>query len=400
MRLAADGSAAGRPASAALALLVAASLPSGAFAEAGVTDTEIVFGQSAAFTGPAEELGKGMRAGIRAAFEEANRSGGVSGRTVRLVEFDDGYEPDRAVANTRRLIEEEEVFALIGAVGTPTSRSATLVTEEAGVPYVAPFTGAAFLRDHERLSTVVNLRASYQQEVDEIVDRLMQDRGITRIGVLYQNDSFGRTVHTSAIRALAARGLELAVEGVYPRNTTAVKTAVYELQLGEPEAVIFVGAYEPVATAVKWAHRIGFSPVFVTISFVGSNALALELGSLREGVFVTQVVPGTESADSEVAARYRRALEEFQPDAIEGFVSFEGYLAGLMAIAALESCGDEPDRACFLSRLRDPEPIDLGGLSLSFGAEDNQGSDQVFLTAINADGEFVPIRTLNDDFSK
>ena len=372
----------------------------GAAAETGVTDTEIVFGQSAAYSGPAGELGKGMRLGLLAAFGEANRAGGVNGRQIKLIQLDDGYEPDRSVENTRLLIEKEEVFALIGAVGTPTSRSATPIAEEAGVPYVAPFTGAGFLRDHETLSTVINFRASYQQEVNEIIDRLIEDRGITRIGVLYQNDSFGRTVHSSTIKALENRGLELVTDGVYPRNTTAVKTAVFDLQLRDPDAVIFVGAYEPVATAVKWANKIGFNPVFVTISFVGSNALARELGPLNTGVFVTQVVPHFDSTDLEAARLYRNALDEIQPGAPRGFVSFEGYMAGRMAIAALESCDSDISRECFLTRLRSAEPIQLGGMTLRFESDDNQGSDEVFLTAINSRGEFVPIRTLNDDFSK
>lgn len=372
----------------------------GAAAETGVSDTEIVFGQSAAYSGSAGELGKGMRLGLRAAFSEANRAGGVNGREIKLVQLDDGYEPDRAVENTRFLIETEEVFALIGAVGTPTSRSATPVAEEAGVPYIAPFTGAGFLRDQETLSTVINFRASYQQEVDEIIDRLIEDRGITRVGVLYQNDSFGRAVHSSAVKALANRGLELVTDGVYPRNTTAVKTAVFDLQLRDPDAVIFVGAYEPVATAVKWANQIGFSPVFVTISFVGSNALARELGPLNTGIFVTQVVPHFNSPDLEAADRYRKALDEFQPGAPRGFVSFEGYMAGRMAVAALESCASDISRECFMARLRSQEPIELGGMTLRFKNDDNQGSDEVFLTAINSRGEFVPIRTLNDDFSK
>ncbi len=372
----------------------------GAAAETGVTDTAIVFGQSAAYSGPAGDLGKGMRLGLLAAFGEANRAGGVNGRQIELIQLDDGYEPDRSVENTRLLIEKEEVFALIGAVGTPTSRSATPIAEEAGVPYVAPFTGAGFLRDHETLSTVFNFRASYQQEVDEIIDRLIEDRGITRVGVLYQNDSFGRAVHSSTVKALENRGLELVADGAYPRNTTAVKTAVFDLQLRNPDAVILVGAYEPVATAVKWANKIGFDPVFVTISFVGSNALARELGPLNTGVFVTQVVPHFDSADLEAASQYRNALDEVQPGAPRGFVSFEGYMAGRMATAALESCASNITRECFMARLRSREPMQLGGMTLRFESDDNQGSDEVFLTAINSRGEFVPIRTLNDDLSK
>ena len=142
--------------------------PTVELSDPGVTDDRILFGQSAAFTGPAQELGAGMRLGIRAAFDEVNRQGGVNGRRLELMSVDDEYEPEMAIANTIHLINEEEVFALIGAVGTPTSRSAVPITEDSGVPYVAPFTGADFLRD-AKLNSVVNLRASYFQETAEMV---------------------------------------------------------------------------------------------------------------------------------------------------------------------------------------------------------------------------------------
>ena len=157
-----------------------------------VPEDSILFGQSAAFSGPAQELGRNMRLGIEAAFHEVNERGGVHGRELLLTHLDDAYEPEAAIANTQRLIEEEGVFALIGAVGTPTSRSAVPVAAEAGVPYIAPFTGAAFLRD-PGWNNIVNLRASYNQETEEMVARLTSDLGIRRIAIMYQDDSFGRT---------------------------------------------------------------------------------------------------------------------------------------------------------------------------------------------------------------
>ena len=171
-------------------------------AATGVTEDRILFGQSAAFSGPAEELGTHMRLGITAAFAEVNRDGGVHGRRLELVFLDDAYEPETAVVNTQRLIEEHRVFALIGAVGTPTSRSAAPVASAAGIPYVAPFTGAAFLRDQE-FPNVINLRASYGQETEEMVERLTRDLGIDRISVMYQDDSFGRAGYREFARPLS-----------------------------------------------------------------------------------------------------------------------------------------------------------------------------------------------------
>ena len=361
--------------------------------EPGVTDQQILFGQSAAFSGPAQDLGKNLRLGIEAAFEEANRRGGVHGRTLVLRSLDDAYEPEAAIANTRRLIADDGVFALIGAVGTPTSRSATPIAADAGVPYLAPFTGAEFLRD-PRLHNVINLRASYYQETEAMVSRLIGDLGIDRVGVIYQDDSFGQAGYRGVRRALERRGLAPVAIGVYPRNTTAVKTALLDVRRSDPRAVILVGAYEPVAALIAWARHTGFDPVFLTISFVGSNALARELGAAGAGVFVTQVVPFPEGDEPAVTLAYRHALAAHSPEAVPGFVSFEGYLAGRLAIAALERCGREVDRACVLDNLRRAGAIDLGGFELRYGDEDNQGSDAVFVTVIGGDGRYHPIDTL------
>ena len=256
----------------------------------GVTDDQVLFGQSAAFSGPAEELGTNMRLGIRAAFHEANRAGGVHGRSLELISLDDSYEPEKAVTNTLQLIEDERVFMLMGAVGTPTSRSATPVSVSAGVPYLAPFTGAEFLRTLGP-ENVINVRASYNQETEEMVERLTKDLGITRIAVMYQDDSFGRAGYQGAVDALRRRNMSPVGIGLYTRNTTAVKTALLDIERSLPEAVIMVGAYEPVATFIRWARHIGMDVQFINISFVGSNALARELGPDGAGVFVTQVVP-------------------------------------------------------------------------------------------------------------
>ena len=364
-------------------------------ANAGISDAAILFGQSAAFSGPAEDLGQNMRLGIQAAFREQNDRGGVHGRRLELVTLDDAYEPEAAIANTRRLIQDEGVFALIGAVGTPTSVAAVPVATEAGVPYVAPFTGAAFLREAAGRGThVINLRASYDDETEAMVAHLIGDLGIERIAVMYQDDSFGRAGHAGARQALAKRGMAPVSVGVYPRNTTAVKTALLDVRAGEPDAVILVGAYEPVAALIAWSREIGFRPVFITISFVGSNALARELGPAGAGVFVTQVVPFPRGDEPAVVATYGRALAALAPDSAPGFVSLEGYLAGRLAIAALAFCGRDVDRDCFLRAMRQHDSVDIDGFELRYGNDDNQGSDRVFLTMIDPSGGYRPITSL------
>lgn len=357
---------------------------------AGVTDERILFGQSAAFEGPASALGLEMRRGILAAFAEVNAAGGVAGRQLELVSYDDGYEPERAVANTLRLLQEDRVFALIGPVGTPTSAAAAPLAVAAGVPLIGPFTGAEFLRDPE-LATVVNLRASYFQETARIVEWLVGERELSRIAVLYQDDSYGRAGLAGIRAALGERGMTPAGLGAYTRNTTAVKRALLAISAGEPEAVVIIGAYEPSALFVRWAHKLGLDLPFVNVSFVGSNALVEALQGDYAGSYISQVVPTPESDAIPLLARYRAALAAFDPAAEASFVSLEGYLAGRLAIAVLQAIEGEPSRRGFLATLAAAGTIDLDGFPLSYGPGDNQGSDAVFLTRIAEDGQVVPL---------
>ena len=360
----------------------------------GVFPDSIVFGQSAALNGPAGELGRNMNLGIRAAFEEANREGGVHGRGLRLVVRDDGYEPEAAVANTRELIEHG-VFGLIGAVGTPTSNAAEPVASEAAVPYIGAFTGAGLLRREDQ-SYVVNLRASYDQETREMVDRIVGDLGFRRIAVFYQDDNYGLAGLAGARKAMEARRMELVGEAAYPRNTLAVKRGLLDIRAGDPEAVIIIGAYAPVAHFIKWARKIGLDAVFVNISFVGSNALLNELGRQGDGVVVTQVVPFPRDTSVPAVARYQAALRAVDPSAQPGFVSLEGYLAGRLVVETLAAGDPEarPTRQSFLRTLMESGPLDLGGFVVEYAEGDNQGSDLVFLTVIRG-GEFVPVSRLS-----
>ena len=372
----------------------ATAVPAGADSP-GVSDDSVLFGQSAAFEGPAQELGKNMRLGIEVAFAEVNANGGVHGRRLELVSYDDSYEPEASIANTHRLIDEDEVFALIGEVGTPTSRSATPVAAASNVPFIGPFTGAGFLRDPS-WDNIINLRSSYQQETAEMVARLMEDVGITRIGVMYQDDSYGRSGYRGVVAALAPHDMEPVAVGLYQRNTTAVKTALLDLMEGEPEAVIMIGAYRPCAELIIWARRLGFDPMFLNVSFVGSNALKEELGSNGAGVIVTQVVPFPWDSSLPVVEAYQEALGTHAPDITPGFVSLEGYLAGRMAIVGLEKCGRDVDRACFMDSILGSNQIDIGGFELRFGEGDNQGSDKVFLTVIGHDGAYHAVDSLQE----
>ena len=376
-----------------LALAFVLSLTAGAaFAGDGVTDNKIVFGQVAALEGPAQALGQGVRQGILAAFGQANRAGGVAGRRLELESLDDGYEPEKTIEATKKLIDERDIFALIGAVGTPTSQAGQPIATAAKVPFVGPFTGAQFLREpYNRY--VVNVRASYFQETEAWIAHLTKDLGITKIAILYQDDAFGLAGLEGVQRALAKRHLSLVASGSFKRNTTAVKTAFLDIMKAEPEAVVTVGPYKPVAAFIKLARLLKKDAVFVAISFVGADSLAKELGSDGAGVVISQVVPFPWDTSLPLVASYQNAMAATDGKAKPGFVSLEGYIVGRLAIDALERVKGGPTREAFLDAVN-AAPFDFGGLVLNYGPGNNQGSDQVYLTILQSDGSLMSIKQL------
>lgn len=370
--------------------LIAASPAS---AENGVSADKIVFGQEAALDGPAAALGQGMHDGLLAAFDEVNKNGGVKGHKLELISVDDGYEPGKAITAAKKLINDDKVFALVGSVGTPTAAAVQPIATEASVPFIGAFTGAEFLRDPYKPG-VVNVRASYFQETETMVEHLTKDLGVTRIAIFYQDDAFGQAGLAGVKRALDKRHMQLVAEGTYERNTTAVKGALLSIMKGKPEAVIMIGAYQPCAAFIKLAHQVKLDATFVNISFVGSDALAKELGADGAGVVITQVVPLPEDASIELVKRYQAALKASKPDAKPGFVSLEGYMTGRLVVEALAKIDGDITRKALLDAIAKTGTFDLGGVKLVYGPDNNRGSSQVFLTVIQPDGSFKAVEKL------
>ena len=373
--------------------------PFQSFAEDGFSDQKIVFGQSAALTGPVSALGLGMRDGILAAFKEVNDSGGIARRQLTLVSYDDAYEPDHAIAHAQKLINDDRVFALIGGVGTPTSNAVLPLISNAQVPFIGPFTGASFLRFPFNRYTV-NVRASYAQETEEWVERLTKDLGIRRIAVFYQDDSYGLSGLAGVMHALDKRGMHLVGEGSYKRNTVAIKEAAINISDSDPEAVIMIGAYKPCAAFIKLAKQLGIRAYFLNISFVGSEALAKELGSDANGVLVSQVLPSPYNPATPIAAAYQYAMQNYNGMTTYSFVSFEGYVTGRLTIEVLRHIPGDITREGFLNTLYNLQDIEINGLHLRYGESDNQGLDKIFLTALDKNGHFSEISHLSREDGK
>jgi branched-chain amino acid transport system substrate-binding protein len=376
-----------------VAVAIAAIASVSAQAENGISSDKIVLGQAAALDGPAAALGLAMREGLNAAFNEANRAGGIKGHQIELISRDDGYDPNRSIQAAKQLIEQDKVFALVGSVGTPTSAAVQPIAAENGVPFIGAFTGAEFLRTPYK-ATVVNVRASYFQETETMVEHLTKDLGVSRIAIFYQDDAFGQAGLAGVKRALERRKMALVAEGAYERNTIAVKRALLSIRSGRPEAVIMVGAYKPCAEFIRVAHQVKLDAVFVNISFVGSEALARELGRDGAGVVVTQVVPFPTDTSISVVAHYQAAIKAVKADAAPGFVSLEGYMVGRLVVMALEKLPANAITRANLLDVMSHNSFDLGGVTLAYGPDNNRGSDRVFLTVIQSDGRFRPVDRL------
>jgi branched-chain amino acid transport system substrate-binding protein len=375
----------------ALATLLPASIP--ASAKDGVSADSIVFGQATALEGPASALGRGMKAGLEAAFAEINKAGGIKGRKLELKSIDDGYEPTKSIEAVKKLLEGDKVFAIAGAVGTPTAAATQPIATAAGAPFIGAFTGAEFLREPYK-PLVMNIRASYFQETEAMVEHLTKDLGVSKIAIMYQDDAFGQAGLAGVKKALDKRQMQLAGEGTFERNTLAVKAALLAIRKVQPQAVIMISPYKPAAEFIKVAKQINFNPTFVNISFVGSDALAKELGPAGAGVVITQVVPFPKDTAVPVVGRYHAALKATAAEVQPGFVSLEGYLVGRAIIAALEKIDGEPTRTALVEAVQKAGTFDLGGFKLTYSDSSNRGSDRVFLTVIQPDGSFRAVEHL------
>jgi branched-chain amino acid transport system substrate-binding protein len=358
-----------------------------AIAEPGVTAGTIVLGESAAFSGPAQELGQEMRAGAMLYFDYVNQHGGVNGRTIDLHSLDDGYEPDRAVANTKRFVDKDEVFALFGYVGTPTTLAAMPVFTQARVPLVGLFTGAEqFRRPVNRY--IFNVRASYFQETEDLVE-LLTKLNLTRIAVFYQNDAYGKAGLEGVDRAMKKRKLDIIATGTVERNSVDVANAVTTISKASPQAVIQISAYKSCAAFIKSMKKAGVFPQYMNVSFVGARALASELGPDGRGVGISQVVPFPWNAGAPVVREYQKLIVAKTGKEAYSFTSLEGFISAKVMVEGLRRAGRDPTRERLVSALETLSDYDVGGFVVTYTPTDHTGSRFVELTAIGKDGSFV-----------
>ncbi len=348
----------------------------------GVPADRIVLGQSAPFTGPAAELGLQYHLGAQLHFEAVNAKGGIQGRRIELLRLDDGYEPERCAANTKQFIAQN-VFALFGYVGTPTSLAALPLATEAKVPFFAPFTGAQALREPFN-RYAIHVRASYFDETAAIV-RQVTAVGIRKLAVFHQNDAYGKTGLEGVQRALTEQNLQPVAVGTFERNSTDVAAALKTILAARPEAIVQIGAYKACATFIRLARQQGFGGNFYNVSFVGTQALLDELGAVAKGVSVSQVMPFPYAPVMPLSGDYLAALKD-RRGISPNYSGMEGFVAARVFTEALERAGRNLTREGFLAAVDGLQSLNLGGFTLGFGPNKRNGSRFVELTLLTEDG--------------
>jgi ABC-type branched-subunit amino acid transport system substrate-binding protein len=322
-----------------------------------------------------------MKKGSMVYFNKVNKAGGINGRKVRVISYDDGYEPKNTVEQTRKLIHDDKVFALFGYVGTPTSSAVLPLFNEARIPFWGPFTGAEFLRTPVNRH-IFNVRGSYFDEAETQVQYLTEKRGIKRIAILYQNDAYGLAVKGGILKALKKRNLDLAGEGTYERNTEDVSTALAALKKANPEAVSMVGTYKAIAAFVKKAKAEGFNPVFLNVSFVGTAALVKELAGAGDGVIITQVMPSPRDASVPLVAQYRADMKAAGHTELD-YTDLEGYVDAVVFVETLKKAGANLTRDSFIAAAEGLNAA-IGGLNFKFTPADHHALEKIYLTRIAA----------------
>ena len=349
----------------------------------GSSTPTVLLGQSAPLSGPSARLGEDYRAGAMAWFEEVNRRGGIHGRPIRLLSLDDGYEPERTVRNTRRLIEGDRAFALFGYVGTPTVKAALPLVEQEGIPLVAPLTGASLLRTPLR-PMVFNLRASYGSEIDQMVDHLVR-AGRHRIAVVHQSDAFGDDGLAAARRALARHGLKPVATASVRRNSTAVTAAAMAVKGAEANGVVVVTSYPTSAAFSRELASMRSRAQLMNVSFVGTRALQEALPQGRShGIGVAQVVPFPWDRHLPVVVQYQRLMGRLQSRPRFSHTSLEGFLAARLMTEGLRRAGPRPTRQALIKGLQSIRDLDLGGFRIQLSPADHQASDLVELTFLGS----------------
>jgi len=350
----------------------------------------ILLGTSLPLSGINSHLGKDIVVGANTYFSHTNARGGIQGKKIELIQYDDKYEPENTLSNTYTLMKKDDVFALFGFVGTPTVKRILPIIKQSNIPFIAPYTGATFLRD-EDTDNIVNFRSSYAEEVDALVKYLTSTQNITRFAIFYQNDDYGEEGYIALSQTLEKHHLHLVGEGTYKRNTLSIRHAIHEIASAKPEAIILVGAYKPTARFISKMRENGSAAhvIFAPISFVNADALINELHGNGKNIFFSQTIPSYDDIYSKEAVEYHTLLSFYYPEERPSLVSYESFLAAKATVIALKSIIGPLTRTSFLAAIKSLPINTLDNIPLKY--RNAQLLNQVYLSTYH-DGKFEIIQ--------
>ncbi|RRD56831.1 ABC transporter substrate-binding protein [Comamonadaceae bacterium OH2545_COT-014] len=358
-------------------------------AEAGLSASSIQLKTSLCMTGPLTGIGTGTAAGMQAVVKAVNTAGGVHGRKIELQVLDDGYELPRAVENVKKILADGNVFALLSCTGTPHNAAVLPLISQAGVPYLAPYTGADQLRTAD-FPGVFHIRASYASEVARLMQQITQ-MGFQRIGIIHTDNDFGRGLAKQAMQALSAASrqavanLPMAVDG---QNADAV---AQQMITANPAVVFMATAGSSIIPAIQALKRQRQAlPVMTTSVGLPADA-AQHLKGDMAGIAVTRVMPDPFKAKTPVVRDFHAAMQAAGTRHLVNASSMEGYINMRLMVEALNRAGRDLSRDRLRTALAGIKGFDLGGFTVSYdsGKEPYVGSRYVELGITRADGSLL-----------
>jgi ABC-type branched-subunit amino acid transport system substrate-binding protein len=372
---------------AALAAVLGLAAAAAAVAAApGITPTEILVGQDIDLTGTIAVRMKPLVAAADAYLERVNAAGGVHGRRIRVIRTDSANKPDRTKANVKALVEKENVFAMWGISGTGNVGAALPYLEERQVPLVGSTSGADpfYTKRHPML---VNLKAGYGDEIRRMAQHL-KDSYLSRVGVIYLDNGFGREANKSAEVAVKERGLELVAVTKFKEDGSDIAQAVEAMVKASPQAVMLLTLSGPAPKLVEAYLRTGSRTQFFALSIVASDALHKAIGDKSRGIIVTQIVPFPWDRGVPIVKDYQelmqaKGVKDFSPSGMEGYILAKGLVEGLRA------AGKDLSRDRLIQAFEKMHASDFGGYRISFSPSDHNGSNFVEITMIGREGKLV-----------
>ncbi|AXX89466.1 amino acid-binding protein [Arcobacter suis] len=353
----------------------------------------LIVGASLPNSGIIKSWGESVSNGVNAYFSYANDNNLIKNKKIEFLVYDDKYEPELTLENTQKLVYKDKVFTLFGFVGTPTIKRVLPILYDENIPFFSAFSGASFLRNNKN-QNFINFRSSYDQEIDNLINYLNDEKKLNKIAVFYQNDDYGEEGYISLLNLLKNKNLKLVAEGSYKRNTLSINHAFNEIKDAKPEVIFMIGAYKTNSLFIKKAKENENlkNVIFCNISFGDANSMVKELENLNttsENIIFSQVVPSYTNTSIPVVNEYQNLMKKYYPKEELGFISLEAFLSSKILVNAISRINGEITREKLILTLKTTPNNLLEGIPLEY--KNSQLLNKTFLFEYK-NNEFIEIK--------